>query len=91
MGVEFTRKTDEQRQQVETFLQTLMSSGEPSPELLVEPDGMEPVNNQAANQPSSDDPMLELFRTKATLPTAEFQEALCKQRSGGAEAHTASA
>ena len=91
MGVEFTRKTDEQRQQVETFLQTLMNSGAASPELLVEPDGMEPVDNQAASQPPSDDPMLELFRTKATLPAAEFQEALLKQRNGGAEAHSASA
>lgn len=91
MGVEFTRKTNDQRQQVETFLQTLMSSGEASPELLVEPDGMEPVDNQVANQPSSDDPMLELFRTKATLPAPEFQEALLKQRNGGAEAQAKTA
>jgi CheY-like chemotaxis protein len=94
MGVEFIRKTDEQRQQVEAFLQTLMNSGEASPELLVEPEGLELFDAQSAAQAggdSMDDPLLELFRTKAGLLTEEFQEELRKQRNGGAEAHTNSA
>src|SRR5262249_58990237 len=41
MGVEFTRKTEEQRKHVEDFLQSLMSNGGAVPELLVEPDGLE--------------------------------------------------
>jgi c-di-GMP-binding flagellar brake protein YcgR len=85
MGVEFTKNTEEQSKKVETFLQALMSSGESVPELLVEPEGLDPLDALPGTQPQpnpSDDPLLELFRTKAGLPAAEFQEELRKQRSG---------
>jgi DNA-binding response OmpR family regulator len=91
MGVEFVRKTEEQRCQVETFLQTLMNSGESVPELLVEPEGLEPSDAQpGAQEDPLEDPLLELFRTKAGLQTQEFQEELRKQR-GGPEPQTTGA
>jgi len=82
MGVEFVRKTEEQRNHVETFLQTLMNSGASVPELLVEPEGLEPMDAPAQPEPSLEDPLLDLFRTKAALPTEAFQEELRKQRGG---------
>jgi DNA-binding response OmpR family regulator len=89
MGVEFTRKTEEQRRQVETFLQTLMNSGAAVPELLVEPEGLEPMDAPVEVLEALEDPLLELFRTKATLPTEEFQAELQKQRGGQAQSATA--
>ena len=89
MGVEFTRKTEEQRRQVETFLQTLMSSGATVPELLVEPEGLEPMDAPVQVEDGPEDPLLELFRTKAALPTEEFQVELQKQRGGQAQGATA--
>jgi len=83
MGVEFTRNTDEQRRQVEVFLQTLMNSGASVPELLVEPEGLDPLDGQPApSEAALEDPLLELFRSKATLPMEVFQEELRKQRGG---------
>ena len=89
MGVEFARKTDEQRRQVETFLQTLMNSGASVPELLVEPEGLEPMDAPVQVEAGQEDPLLELFRTKAALPTEEFQAELQKQRGGQAQSAAA--
>ena len=89
MGVEFTRNTDEQRQQVETFLQTLMQSGTGVPELLVQPEGLEPMEASTVSETALEDPLLELFRTKASVPVEVFQEELRKQR--GNQEHTQSA
>ncbi|HSS96703.1 MAG TPA: PilZ domain-containing protein [Terriglobales bacterium] len=91
MGVEFARNTDEQRQKVETFLQTLMQSGTGVPELLVEPEGLEPMEASAFSEIILEDPLLELFRTKATVPVEAFQEELRKQRGGQEQAHSVSA
>jgi DNA-binding response OmpR family regulator len=91
MGVEFTRKTEEQRKHVETFLQTLMNSGASVPELLVEPEGLEPMDLPIQAEAAQEDPLLELFRTKANLPTQAFQEELRKQRSGQEQTQGASA
>jgi len=89
MGVEFTRKTEEQRRQVETFLQTLMNSGASVPELLVEPEGLEPMDAPIQVEEILEDPLLELFRSKAILSTEEFQVELQKQRGGQAQAAAA--
>ena len=89
MGVEFVRKTEEQRKQVETFLQTLMNSGATVPELVVEPEGLEPFDTpQSQASEPLEDPLLELFRTKVSVQTEEFQEELRKQR-GGAQSASA--
>jgi DNA-binding response OmpR family regulator len=82
MGVEFTRGTEEQRQQVEAFLQSLMNSGASTPELLVEPEGLEPFDAPAPPAEHLEDPLLGLFYGKAALPAEEFQKELQRQRSG---------
>jgi len=91
MGVEFTRSTEQQRRQVETFLQTLMNSGASIPELLVEPEGLEPMDAPAQAPEALEDPLLELFRSKAILPTEEFQAELRKQRGGQEQSQGAAA
>jgi hypothetical protein len=87
MGVEFTQATDQQRQLVEKFIQTLTSSNGVLPEILVEPEGLEtaePVT--AAPIQSGDDPLLELFRRRAELTPEAFQSELRKQRNPAAKA-----
>ena len=84
MGVEFTQTTAEQRDHVGTFIKTLTAAGNLLPELLVEPEGLE--TNQSMEQsskPASDieDPLLDLFHQKASLPTELFLSELRKQRS----------
>ncbi len=91
MGVEFARKTDEQCHQVETFLQTLMNSGTSIPELLVEPEGLEPMDAPSQGDVPLQDPLLELFRAKAALSTDKFQAELLKQRGGQEQAQGATA
>jgi c-di-GMP-binding flagellar brake protein YcgR len=83
MGVAFRQTTPEQRTHVEKFIQTLMNAGDLMPELLVEPEGLEgdspAMGNTAA--PEVDDPLLDLFQQKASLPTELFLNELRKQRS----------
>ena len=93
MGVEFTRKTGDQVRQVEAFIQTLMNSGETAPELLVEPEGLDPLDAQPGETTAGDDPLLGLFLSQAGLPSEQFHEELRRQRNPGhpAQASTASA
>lgn len=87
MGVEFTQTTDMQREKVETLIRSLMSSGSATPELLVEPEGLELAEVAVQRVPQEvEDPLLDLFRTKGDLPTEEFQLELRKQR--GAQPET---
>jgi DNA-binding response OmpR family regulator len=85
MGVEFTQGTPEQHHQVEKFIKTLMDAGNLLPELLVEPEGLEgnlsvvPENGRPASE--IEDPLLELFHRKASLPAEQFLNELRKQRS----------
>jgi CheY-like chemotaxis protein len=82
MGVELTQTTREQRTQVERFIQSLMNAGGTLPELLVEPEGLEAVRPESPAQPADlEDPLLELFQRKATLPAELFLNELRKQRS----------
>jgi c-di-GMP-binding flagellar brake protein YcgR len=96
MGVEFIRNTEHQKEQVEKFLHALMNSGQAAPEMLVEPEGLELFDPQAAARSAStdpDDPLLQLFHRGATLSSEDFQEELRKQRGGTSDsaANTASA
>ena len=82
MGIVFIQKTEEQRQEVENFIQTLAENHGAVPELLVEPDGLEPYTQEppsAANREDGD-PLLDLFQTKAYLPPQEFLMELHAQR-----------
>jgi c-di-GMP-binding flagellar brake protein YcgR len=80
MGVEFTQATAEHRAAVERFLRVLSENRTLAPELLVEPDGLEPLGNGAKPLPAkTDDPLLQLFY--GDLLTAEdFHAALQRQR-----------
>jgi len=86
MGVVFVQKTAEQRTEVENFIQALMNSNGAVPELAVEADGLEIFGDDVTLPAPSDmeDPLLQLFDTKADVPTEEFLEELRKQRGSGA-------
>lgn len=83
MGVVFFQRTDEQRQEVEKFIQALMDSNGVLPELLVEPDGLEPAGSTLVRETAHsevEDPLLDLFFSKSDLPTEDFINELRKQR-----------
>jgi hypothetical protein len=81
MGVIFTQKTAEQREEVEKFIHSLMESNGAIPELFVQPDGLEPFSQELIQPPSdTPDPLVELFQTKSFLPTTDFLKELRKQR-----------
>ena len=83
MGVEFTQKTAAQRSHVEKFIHALMGAGNVLPELLVEPEGLEAgslVPDNIARNSDVEDPLLDLFQQKASLPTDLFLSELRKQR-----------
>jgi c-di-GMP-binding flagellar brake protein YcgR len=86
MGVEFTQGTTEQRQQVEKFIHALMNSNGVLPDLMVEPQGIEPGEPQAvATQQEGDDPLVFLFQHKAELTAEAFHAELRRQRGGPPE------
>jgi DNA-binding response OmpR family regulator len=84
MGVEFDQTTIEQRNHVEKFIQTLMKAGDLLPDLLVEPEGLESsvatTTKSPAQVPEIEDPLLDLFHSKATLSPELFMNELRKQR-----------
>jgi CheY-like chemotaxis protein len=87
MGVEFARGTEAQKEQVETFINALMSDEE-IPELMVHPEGLEnSLPHRETPKPGEPaDPLLDLFQFRSTLPAPEFQAELLRQRN----AHTQS-
>ena len=85
IGVEFTQKTAQQRDRVHKFIEGLMNSKGTGPDLLVEPDGLESDNAEAASASSTsvddvEDPLIELFQKKADLTAEAFQSELRRQR-----------
>jgi len=92
MGVEFTRTTDPQRNDLEKFIQALTNSNGVLPDLLVEPEGLDigaPVSTPASTT-GVDDPLLDLFRKRADLAPTAFHAELRKQRSPRAVGQKAS-
>jgi len=85
MGVEFTQTTPQHRQALEKFLSVLTENRNLLPELLVEPEGLEPETNMssalACASTEFEDPLLGLFRNQAALPADSFLAELRKQRS----------
>jgi DNA-binding response OmpR family regulator len=83
MGVAFIQKTAEQRQEVEHFINALMNNKGAVPELFVEADGLELFGEDmsARQDLDSEDPLLQLFETRAHVPVEEFLEELRRQRS----------
>ena len=88
MGVQFTQNTREQREHVEKFIAALMKSNGVLPDLLVEPEGLESDGHAAKKigEHDLDDPLVDLFRTKASLSADAFHVELRKQRHSCPEA-----
>ena len=82
MGIEFAQTTEPQRNDLEKFIQAMTNSNGALPELLVEPEGLDIGEPVSAPKPGTgvEDPLLDLFRKKSDLPSADFQTELRKQR-----------
>lgn len=83
MGVEFLQATSRQHDKVHELIETLRANGEKSPELLVEPDGLEA--SAAADAPTDspiapEDALLDLFRHKSQIPVDAFLAQMREQR-----------
>lgn len=93
MGVEFFQATNEQRDQVFRIIAALRSNGGQSPEIEVEPEGLEmlwPEDGMAglpmlaANEAGgSGDALVDLFRREFQVPVDFFMEQLRAQRQSG--------
>ncbi len=80
MGVEFIQRTASQREQLGKLIEALVSSQGITPEILVEPEGLEDEPSVRLDLPQDSDPLLDLFRTKAQLPSQSFLIELRQQR-----------
>ncbi|HEX7422765.1 MAG TPA: PilZ domain-containing protein [Terriglobales bacterium] len=89
MGVEFLQTTTEQRDQVLRMITTLRTNGDKSPELQVEPDGLETPSSDdsvAMFQSSvtevsgTEDALVDLFRHKFQVPVETFLKQMREQR-----------
>jgi c-di-GMP-binding flagellar brake protein YcgR len=88
MGVAFLQTTTEQRDHVHRMITTLRANGDKSPEIQVEPDGLEtplPDGSLAAFPLSStkisasDDTLVDLFRDKFQSPVESFLQQMREQ------------
>ncbi len=88
MGVEFLQTTTEQRHQVLRMITTLRANGDKSPQLQVEPDGLETSSDEgvdtfqssAAEGSGSEDSLVDLFRNQFQVPVETFLEQMREQR-----------
>jgi len=83
MGVEFLQATSRQHDKVHQLIETLRDNGEKSPELLVEPDGLEassPGENSTDSTIGPEDSLLDLFRHKSQIPVDAFLKQMREQR-----------
>ncbi len=81
MGVAFLQETPIQRDQLEKFIQALISSEGALPEILVLPEGLDTgEKDKMVSAGLTGDPLLDLFLTNATLDTREFLVELHKHR-----------
>jgi DNA-binding response OmpR family regulator len=82
MGIEFTKTTRDESNLVARFIQVLQESGGASPELLVEPEGLE-TGEISGRTESGEDPLLDLFHEGMDLTPVAFRDQLHKQRASG--------
>jgi DNA-binding response OmpR family regulator len=89
MGMEFLQSTTEQREQAQRMIKILRASADKSPELQVEPDGLETSSPDdsvdafpaSANKvPGTEDALVDLFRRKFEVPVETFLQQLRAQR-----------
>jgi c-di-GMP-binding flagellar brake protein YcgR len=83
MGVEFVQATPEQQAQVGRIIETLGSSGE-SPEVHVEPDGLEGASTDQASvshpPARAGDSLVDLFRQQSQVSVEVFLKQMQQQR-----------
>lgn len=91
MGVEFIQRTASQREQLGKLIEALVSSQGATPEILVEPEGLEDEPSIRPDSALETDPLLGLFLAKAQLPTETFLMELRQQRGPRAPAGTSAA
>ena len=87
MGVEFIKKTPQQKESIDKFIEALMNADGVEPQFLVEPDGFdsEPAAEKAMSGVASvdaDDPLIDLFHNKSNLTAEAFLHELRNQRNG---------
>jgi c-di-GMP-binding flagellar brake protein YcgR len=94
MGVEFLQTTTEQRDQVNRMITTLRANGDKSPELQVEPDGLESPSRgdgvamfqssatraSATEVSGTEDTLVDLFRHQFQVPVETFLQQMREQR-----------
>jgi CheY-like chemotaxis protein len=96
MGVEFVTPTPEHQQRLQSLILQITASPDAVSEVLVEPEGIdwdhEAADSSAATTRSKDesdaDPLLELFRTGASLGKGQFLKELEKHKLAVALAET---
>jgi hypothetical protein len=81
MGIEFLTRTPEHRQRLQGLIQQMTASPDTVSEVLVEPEGIDwdhdatrssGATTQSLNSEAEPDPLLELFRTGASLTKGQF-------------------
>ncbi len=89
MGVEFLQSTTEQRNQVLRMITTLRANGDKSPQLQVEPDGLETSSSDEnvdmfqsskTEVSGTEDTLVDLFRNQFQVPVETFLEQMREQR-----------
>lgn len=89
MGVAFLQSTTEQRHQVLRMITTLRANGDKSPQLQVEPDGLETPSSDekvdmfppsATEASGTEDTLVDLFRNQFQVPVETFLEQMREQR-----------
>src|SRR5580658_891894 len=89
MGMEFLQSTPEQREQMQRMIETLRAGADKSPELQVEPDGLEPsfiegsvgaFQASARTASGCEDALVDLFRQKFEMPVETFLQQMREQR-----------
>lgn len=92
MGTAFLLDTPGQREQLEKFIQGLISSEGALPEILVQPEGLDTSEKEKLTSGVlTGDPLLDLFQQKATLDSQAFLVELRKQRGPSSEASESTA
>jgi hypothetical protein len=91
MGVAFLQETPAQREQLDKFIQGLISSEGALPEIMVQPEGLDTADKDKAASAPTGDPLLDLFSQKATLESQAFLAELQKHRGPSPDAAEAAA
>jgi CheY-like chemotaxis protein len=87
MGIEFLTRTPDHQQRLQQLIQQMTASPDAVSEVLVEPEGIDwdsaslsATAGQSANNDPNADPLLELFRTGASLTKGQFLAELDKHK-----------